>query len=262
MCIVCVMCILGTDNLDYSITKFTISLCQNVKKIPREFTQLTYLNCNITNITEIPHEFTQLTYLNCEKTNITEIPQSDSQLTHLECSYTKITEIPRELTQLTNLICSNTNITEIPALCASQLLYLNCENTNITEIPQSASQLIVLNCNHTKITKIPALCASQLTHLDCSNTNITEIPALYDSWLTYLNCHSCPNLVKIPLRFKKRYVNEYNFLRVPTKSRTIFNQYKKGYIEPIRLDMEIKFNEVYWAPGGQGALELFEKYGN
>jgi hypothetical protein len=42
----------------------------------------------------------------------------------------------------------------------------------------------------------------------------------------------------------------------------IFNKYKRNYLEPIRLQLEIKFNEVYYAPTGKGALELFEKYRN
>ena len=192
------MCILCKDNnLDYSITELCISYCKNVKKIPKELTQLTRLSCYHTNITEIPRELTQLKYLNCTNTNITEIPQEFTQLSLVNCGNTNITEIPRELTQLT---------------------YLHCNHTKITEIPRELTQL------------------------------------------TSLGCYDCPNLVKIPLRFKERHVNDDNFLRVPTKSRIIFLQYKKGYLESVRFNMEIKFNEVYWAPGGQGALELFEKY--
>ena len=131
----------------------------------------------------------------------------------------------------------------------------------ITEIPKELTQLEYLFCFNTKITEIPRELI-QLTVLSCSGTNITEIPSQIASRLTELHCRNCPNLAKIPLRFKEEYVNDYNFLRVPTKSRIIFNQYKKGYIESVRLDMEIKFNEVYWAPGGQGALELFKKYTN
>jgi hypothetical protein len=193
------------------------------------------LNCSNTKITKIPREFTQLTRLNCSNTKITEIPKELTQLIELRCGCTNITEIPKELTQLAHLYCSNTNITEIPREF-TQLIELHCWRTNITEIPRELTRLIELQCRDTKITEIPV------------------------QSLLYLTCHNCPNLFKIPLRFKKRLVNKYNFLRVPTKSRMIFNQYKKGYLESVHFNMEIKFNEVYWAPGGKGALELFQKY--
>ena len=135
-----------------------------------------------------------------------------------------------------------------------------CAYTNITEIPQEFTQLSLVNCGNTNITEIPRE-LTQLTYLHCNHTKITEIPRELTQ-LTSLGCYDCPNLVKIPLRFKERHVNDDNFLRVPTKSRIIFLQYKKGYLESVRFNMEIKFNEVYWAPGGQGALELFEKYTN
>jgi Leucine-rich repeat (LRR) protein len=208
------MCHLCEGNLDYSITRL---ICHRVTEIPKEFTQLTYLNCSFTNITEIPKEFTQLTHLYCSYTNITEIPKELSQLTVLGCDNTKITEIPKEFTQLTELYCSNTKMTEIPF-----------EFT-------------------------------QLTVLYCSNTEIPEIPKEFTK-LTDLFCLDCPNLVKVPEKFKEEYINEYNFLRVPALSRLKFNNYKRSYSENIRLQLEIKFNEVYYAPTGIGALELFEKY--
>jgi len=105
-----------------------------------------------------------------------------------------------------------------------------------------------------KVTDIPKE-FTQLTWLDFYGTKITKIPKEFTK-LTELNCRDCP-LVKIPLQFKERHVKEYNFLRVPTKSRMIFNQYKRSYLEPIRLQLEIN-----WAPSGQGALKLFEKYRN
>jgi len=99
----------------------------------------------------------------------------------------------------------------------------------------------------------------QLIQLSCSNTKITEIPKEFTQLIYLYSCY-CPNLVKVPEKFKKDYINKYNFLSVPTLSRLVFNKYKRNYLEPIRLQLEIKFNEVYYAPTGKGALELFEKY--
>ena len=245
MCILCGNLNHLTNYLTEDVTEdvmnmlfFTTELycCPRVRKIPKQFTQITELHCPNTKITEISKEFTQLECLNCSNTNITEIPKEFTQLIVLKCYDTEIKEIPKEFTQLE---------------------YLNCSFTNITEIPKEFTQLTYLNCSNTNITEIPAQIASQLTGLDCSNTNITEIP----SQLTELYCSNCPNLVKVPENFKKKYINEYNFIRVPTLSRLLFNKYKRNnYSEKIRLELEIKFNEVYYAPTGQGALELFEKY--
>jgi Leucine-rich repeat (LRR) protein len=231
------MCILCNGNLDYSITE--LDICNNIDEIeiteiPKEFTQLIRLDCSHTEITEIPKEFTNLTELVCHNTNITEIPREFTQLTWLNCSYTEITEIPKEFTNLTELDCSN---------------------TNITEIPKEFAQLTQLYCSYTKITEIPKE-FTKLTYLNCSNTKITEIPKK----INWLYCHNCPNLVKVPEKFKKEYIKEYNFLQVPVLSRLIFNKYKRSYSENIRLQLEIKFNEVYYAPTGKGALELFKKY--
>jgi len=65
------MCILCESNLDYSITHLVC--CNRVTEIPKEFTQLTWLNCFYAKITEIPKEFTRLNELVCYYTNITEL---------------------------------------------------------------------------------------------------------------------------------------------------------------------------------------------
>jgi len=171
----------------------------------------------------------------CSK--VTEIPKEFIHLTYLDCSFTKITEIPKELTQLEILCCLNTKIKKIPKEF-TRLTKLFCSCTNIREIPKEFTQLGVLNCD---------------------NTKITEIPKEFIN-LVYF-CYDCPNLVKVPENdFKERYKQDYNFIRVPVVSRLIFNKYKRIYSENIRLQLEIKFNEVYYAPSGKGALELFEKY--
>jgi hypothetical protein len=42
----------------------------------------------------------------------------------------------------------------------------------------------------------------------------------------------------------------------------IFKVIKKKYLDSVRLTLEIKFNEIYYAPDGEGAKKLFEKYKN
>jgi len=183
---------------------------------------VTALDC-CSEVTEIPKEFIHLTYLNCYDNK-------------------KITEIPKELTQLEILACSNTKITEIPKEL-TQLGVLNCKNTQITEIPKELTQLI---------------------WLDCSNTKITEIPKEFIRHTLLYFCSDCPNLVKVPEQCKQEYIKEYNFIRVPAISRLKFNNLKRIYSENMRLQLEMRleleFNEVYYAPSGKGALELFEKY--
>jgi Leucine-rich repeat (LRR) protein len=202
MCILC-------EGYSYltNFTNVSCLTCSKAKKIPKK----------------IQKEFTKLTVLDCSRKKITKLPKEFTQLTWLNCCYTKITEIPKEFTQLT---------------------YLNCSETQITTIPKELDKLERLHCSYTKITEIPKE-FTQLTQLNCSETKITEIPKEITQ-LTGLYCYNCPNLVKVPEKFKEEYVSKYNFLRVPTKSRIIFNQYKKGYIESVRFDMEIKFNEVYY----------------
>jgi hypothetical protein len=50
----------------------------------------------------------------------------------------------------------------------------------------------------------------------------------------------------------------YHFFKLPKVD--LFKSYKKTYVENIRLTLEIRFNEIYWAPTGKGAQELFQKY--
>jgi len=239
------MCLLCDGCMDYSTAD--LEICEYITEIPTEITNLTHLSCRYrlfskifsnTNITKIPKEFKQLTYLNCSHTGITEIPKEFTQLETLECYNTKITGIPKEFTKLT---------------------YLDCRNTKITEVPKEFTKLTYLDCRNTKIAGIPKE-FTQLKFLDCINTKITGIPKEFTK-LTFLDCSNCPNLVKVPEKFN-RYIKEYNFLRVPTLSRLLFNKYKRSYSENIRLHLELKFNEVYYAPTGKGALELFEKYKN
>jgi len=106
------MCRLCINYSDYSIK--SLICCSFITVIPKEFTQLTKLDCSDSEIKEIPKEFTKLTDLDCSYTKITEIPKEFTQLIRLDCSHTKITQIPKEFTQLTYLFCNNTNITEIP----------------------------------------------------------------------------------------------------------------------------------------------------
>jgi len=137
------------------------------------------------------------------------------------------------------------------------LKVLRCAGTQITEVPKELTRLIILDCSSTKIKEIPKE-LTQLNYLYLYNTPITEIPK--ELGLIELNAWNCPNLVKIPEIFKERYKQDYNFIRVPVVFRLKFNNLKRIYSENIRLQLEIKFNEVYYAPSGKGALELFEKY--
>ncbi len=99
-----------------------------------------------------------------------------------------------------------------------------------------------------------------LTELDCSGCqNLVRIPDTLTR-LTDFCCFDCPKLETIPKKYVPNYKNEYNFLRVPTKNKLLFKRYKKSYHQEILLQQEIKFNEVYWAPDGPGAHQLFEKY--
>jgi Leucine-rich repeat (LRR) protein len=238
MCILCNEYLVDGIGIYSSIPGFRC--CENVTELPKEFIYLHTLYCNNTKISYIPKEFTRLT--------------------HLDCSYTQITYIPKKFTQLMTLYCTSTQITYIPKEF-TQLIHLDCTYTKITELPKELTQLVGLNCSNTQITYIP----KEFTHLNylyCNYTDIVEIPKEVVQRNTILRCSNCYKLAKIPEEYKKQYIKEYNFLRVPPLYRLKFNKYKKIYIETIRIDIEIRFNEVYWAPGGKGALELFEKYRN
>jgi hypothetical protein len=78
---------------------------------------------------------------------------------------------------------------------------------------------------------------TQVFQLHCYNCPLLSAKVIKPSYL--FKCGDCPLLEINPAKFKKT---------------------KKRYINTLRLSLEIRFNEIYWAPTGQGALELFEKY--
>jgi len=47
---------------------------------------------------------------------------------------------------------------------------------------------------------------------------------------------------------------------IPTMLQMKFTSNKAKYVDEKRLAIEVRFNEIYYAPNGKGALELFEKY--
>jgi hypothetical protein len=79
------MCILCEGNFDYSITELICcsKICCSKAEIPKEFTQLTRLDCSFTK-TKIPKEFIQLKVLYCYNAKITKIPKEFTQLTEFK----------------------------------------------------------------------------------------------------------------------------------------------------------------------------------
>lgn len=114
-----------------------------IEELPKELTNLKFLDVSLNPIKEISYTYNNLIYLNISGTKVSNIPNTFPYLEYLNCSRTSVDCIP-ELLLLKYLDCSYTNVCEIPEELIS-LQYLNCINTKISAIPETLEELVEIN---------------------------------------------------------------------------------------------------------------------
>lgn len=263
-----------------NLKQLSIGFCKNITTIPEELIHLTYIEAHASGLKKIPNTLLNLTILDCSFTNVKEIPNTLINLNHLSCFSSYIKEIPKELISLNYLNCRDCNITVFPKeLVNLSCLFIGGKTVTITNIP-TLPLLSYLNCRNCKfLVNIPYL--PNLSTLKCDGcTRLLDIPRFLPK-LEYISCEYS-QLYKFPIIVKNgcfikfeinKEINEKRYLYkhmsedkciiieqfLHTKRTDNFETYKQKYIIDKR---ENKFNEAYYAPEGEGAKILFEKYKN
>ena len=214
--------------------------CSNseITKIPREFVNLTELNCNdCPQLKEIPNTLVNLKELNCNDCpQLKEIPNTLVNLKKLNCNNCpQLKEIPNTLVNLTFIFCKNcTKLTEIPNTLVN-LTELKCSDCpKLKEIPNTLVNLILLKCDGCpQITCIPDELVSLVAH---------ELP----------RCEEIGNSLSLNQRITKvsRNKSKINTLQWDDKLKSGYETSRGCYTENKgvlcnTIDMEDTENQVY-----------------